>query len=132
MNPSRRDGAALQLFQSGGRALPAFAAGRAAVAAAVLQELLDAVGAVAHGLDRFLQLVLADAEFLGPVAQLVVLMHVNALAVGAAAVLQVVGHGCLSLVECPGNGNAHAQIAADCRTTPESTPMPWNYQVLST
>src|SRR5258706_1461230 len=61
-------------------------------AAAALQELLDPIGLVADRLDGFLQLVLADAEFLRPVAQFVVLVHVDALAIGSAAVLEVVGH----------------------------------------
>src|SRR6185295_15238517 len=80
----------------------------AAALAAALQVLLDPVGLVAHRLDRLLELVRGDAELLRPVAQLVVFVHVDALAVRSAALFQVVRHGGLRGWGSPGAGKPHA------------------------
>src|SRR5205085_1057416 len=59
------------------------------------QVLAHLLGAVAHGLHGFLHALGRGAEALGPVAQLVILVDVDALAVLAAGFGLVVGHAVL-------------------------------------
>ena len=61
--------------------------------APAFEVLLDLGGVVADRTNGLLQLVLRDAELVGPVAQFVVLAHIDALAITSAALGEIVCHG---------------------------------------